>query len=688
MGPDIDGAAGNTRESVQQVTVRALAHDTTLFTVTREFEPIVPGKGMALDCAEIAITDGSVITSFAVRTQSDWRQGHLRTYEAAPFEKGAEQRPWASLHWAGGASLPCLEVPAYSATRPLLVRYEIWARAQLTEHHARWIYCDHPDTDDARSSAEFSIYSLSPELTVRRDTDLDSAPCVVVERSLPSPTRLTARYGRYYLGNVWWWRIESAWPVSLAAAQSMQRGPVVFVLDTSRSQLTNNGFTLQLQVVKALVKQLQRAGVEIVLVNRFAQRVFGHFVPAADLDPKALDALANQPLGNGSFLDRGVELAAQVLLNQGKPGRIIVMSDGELRSRFDIAATSYRLRHAPRGTVVHLLQPVAGEADDVESIDPNSEHDSPFMERGANQLSAMFHGTIYTVTIGAKPNGPPTTSLERLLAAALLGDAIKPEAWQHITLRDSTRPGQHEWPTRAGWPYGKPEGYSKSSSGTYYPSYLETLTSPDSEESTASKNVVTAGGRQVWSGFSREPPPAKLILSGQAMGRAIQMDLSADPAFEAQLPRLANSQPEVIRCLSLPHHNRYALAAGFLAPTFEFWVSGTNDSQEVGEITSGSGDDWCESNAMGGWGTAPQVANNPFPNVAALVKPCGLVDNAQGPFKVTIETRKFEILDAIASGPDPTRRACLEEAIWSLPLPIGFHQGLPATYTLGFAAVE
>jgi hypothetical protein len=681
---DLALAIDNTLEVNHQVVVRPIGEDTALFTVTREFVPKVPTQPIELVSEPVSIPNGAVVTSFEVQTDGTWRDGHLRHYAAAPAEKGAKNRPFASLAWQTTASAAGIEVPAYVAKMPLRVRYQIWARAQLTDRGLRWQYCEHSDGELAKAGTQFSLDSLSPILQVHRDTNPDSDHCVLIERPLPVPSRLTARYGRYYLGSVWWWRIESAWPLSLPASPDTQAKPVVFVLDTSRSQLQKQGLLAQLQIVKALLTPLRRSEIELILVNRFAMRVFGHFSPAADVDPKVIDALSNTPLGNGSFLDRGMALAVQALSTKATPGRIVVMGDGELRKAFNVAAAIGELRRAPKGTVVNLLEQHSGDANQVEAFDPNSLEESPFEESDVKRLAAVTGGSLHAATVGAQ-SAANQLALADLLATSLLGAFVKPESWERITLRDATRPGLRDWPSRI--PMTGAE-LDAAPSGNYYPSYLDRLTSTDRDSSVASNSAVLAGARQVWSGFSRTAPPTRLALVGQAAGRTVQIRLKPDPLLEAQLPRLANSEWDIVQCLSVPHHSRYALAAGFLAPDLEFWVPGAKEPDEEEGNSSGGFDTSCNADGMGGWGSGAAPLHGPFPEVAELLKPCGLVISALGKSRVTVETRSSEILDIATSGLDRAKKSCVEEALWGLDLPSDFNHGASATYVLPLAALK
>lgn len=148
-------------------------------------------------------------------------------------------------------------------------------------------------------------------------------------------------------------RIAIDAPPELAALP--ERARVVFVMDASVSQ-EDAKLEDQLAWAAAYLEWVPDASVEVVLFRRFAEPLFGRFVPATEFG----DALREVPPerllpGNGSHADRGIDLAAELLAG---PGRIVVTSDLLVRTGFDpeVAADV-----VPAQAVLHVLQRVPEE---------------------------------------------------------------------------------------------------------------------------------------------------------------------------------------------------------------------------------------------------------------------------------------------------------------------------------------
>ena len=90
-----------------------------------------------------------------------------------------------------------------------------------------------------------------------------------------------ARFGVYrFAPGIWWWRLEVTVPRRMAEVPSpTDAGPVVFVLDASRSQERRGGLAPQLAIVEAYLANAPGAEVELVMTSRTAAVVFGRFVP-------------------------------------------------------------------------------------------------------------------------------------------------------------------------------------------------------------------------------------------------------------------------------------------------------------------------------------------------------------------------------------------------------------------------
>lgn len=146
-----------------------------------------------------------------------------------------------------------------------------------------------------------------------------------------------------------------------------RRAQVVFALDTSYTQ-GEAGVAAQLDVVRAYLSHVPDAELEIVTYRRRAERVFGRFVPAADV----ADALAVArhrgafALGNGSALDEGARLAVAALADRKGPRRIVLVTDELVRSSLAPALALASLASLSAETVVHVVVPGLGEDDRVQ----------------------------------------------------------------------------------------------------------------------------------------------------------------------------------------------------------------------------------------------------------------------------------------------------------------------------------
>ncbi len=131
---------------------------------------------------------------------------------------------------------------------------------------------------------------------------------------------------------------------------------VVFVVDASRS---TDSVDAQLEVARAYMAHVPDATAEIVVFRRHAARITGDFHRADALwsevaTAKGADAFAE---GNGSHLERGLQLAARALRGRRGPKRIVLLTDGLLRSRFAKDDAARALRDAPPGTITHIVIP-------------------------------------------------------------------------------------------------------------------------------------------------------------------------------------------------------------------------------------------------------------------------------------------------------------------------------------------
>lgn len=183
----------------------------------------------------------------------------------------------------------------------------------------------------------------------------EAGSAVTISVEAPPIQTLKARLGRVVASEkVQFFRLE------VDAAPELRPLPahpqVVFVVDASRS-VTPTGLDDQLAVVRSFLHNAPAAQFEIVLYRRRAERLFGTFVAAGDLDAELKKvATGKLALGNGSALDEGVRVATDALRRR-KGTRMIVMStDALLRPSWTNAETQKRLGAAGARTS-HVVLP-------------------------------------------------------------------------------------------------------------------------------------------------------------------------------------------------------------------------------------------------------------------------------------------------------------------------------------------
>ena len=623
----------NTHETRHQVSFRLVAPDEAVFTVTRDFVARSPADPIGLE-RHYQLPNESVVTSFAIQTDGGWRKGRLGPArddagDGPRIHGGNPSRPWAWLEAESYRSFS-ISTASFRTAGKLQIRYTLWARGESAPGGRRWTYCGKSDSSGNDEPApEISLPASHPEL--RLHPNADDGDCFVVEKPEPDGKAATARFGVYpFAPGIWWWRLEVAVPKRIAEVPSpTDAAPIVFVLDASRSQERNGGLAPQLAIVEAYLANLPGAEVELVLASRTAARVFGRFVAAAAFKQSLPADLVERPLGNGSFLDRGAAAAAETLRQLATPGRIILMTDGVLRSRFDQRAAIAALRRAPDGTVVHLLYPSAGKM-------PAAINHLP--PEGLGALPAAFGGAAYTVTVTlvdgvARPVEPKT-----------LRPLIRPDALDSLSLVDPSKSSRPDWPD---W------------------SHQRTGDSVDQ---------VTVGETGIWSGISTIPPPNRLELTGWIWSRKLRLSIRRDAVFQRRLARLAVSEDMLMECQDGTRQRKDALAQGFAVPGLMFWTGGSGEREPYG--SSGIDYPGCWDAGLGGGSTGgrPPKPQDLVPEIAPLLDRCALSSDPAGTIRVEVETDQQEILDVMVEGGDEPVRRCMEEGLWTAHLPATFNQ--------------
>jgi hypothetical protein len=634
----------NTHETRQQVAFALVAPGEAIFTVTREFAARSPADPIGLE-RHFHLPDESVVTSFATDTGGAWRKGRLMPVrddgDKPRIRGGNPSEPWASLEADQYRSFT-ISTASFRTAGKLQIRYTLWARGERVPDGRRWTYCGDSDESsrDQEPAAELSLPARHPEL--RAHPDPDDGRCFVVEKPEPDGKAPAARFGVYpFAPGIWWWRLEVTVPRRIAEVPSpTEAAPTVFVLDASRSQERRGGLAPQLAIVEAYLTNAPGAELELVLTSRTAAPVFGRFVAASAFTGALPADLAARPLANGSFLDRGAALAAELLRQIGKPGRIILFTDGTVRSRFDRRATIAALRRAPGGTLVHLLYPSASK-----SIPGSVNHRAP---EGLGALAASFGGATYAVDVTL------AGGVVRPLEPKILRPLFRPDAVDSLNLVDASRSSRPDWPD---WSHQRADN---------------------------SVDRIAVGETGIWSGVSTIPPPDRLELTGWIWSKKLRMSIHRDPPFERRLARLALSEDTLMDCENGRRHRKDALAQGFAVPGLMFWAAGSGEREQYGY---GGIDPGClEGSSGGGSRGAPRVPQDLVPEIAPLLDRCAVSAAPAGTIRVEVETDGQEILDVTVEGGDQPVRDCLEEGLWADRLPPTFNEHYPSTtYRLRFA---
>ncbi len=204
--------------------------------------------------------------------------------------------------------------------------------------------------------------------------------------------------------------IELAIAPRLAAAPV--RPTVVFVLDGSKSQGAD-GVAAQLAIVRGYLAHQPDARVEVVVVRRAATRLFGALVPASTV-PAALAARAAAlTVGNGSHLERGLALAADILAAAPGPRRLVAFTDDRLRPALTDDAMRAALARLPADAIAHVVVPHDGAAE-------------VWTDRDSHLVGVVAPWGGIVATVGAAGDPAPLVELVRPIALrdVAVGDEV------------------------------------------------------------------------------------------------------------------------------------------------------------------------------------------------------------------------------------------------------------------------
>jgi subtilisin-like proprotein convertase family protein len=406
----------------------------------------------------------------------------------------------------------------------------------------------------------------------------------------------------------------------------LPRAPaVVFAIDASHS-VEQAGIDAQLGLARAYLRHVPDARADVVLYRRRAERLVGRLVAPGELDAAIEQARAQGRLapGNGSALDAGMALATETLRGQRGPGRVVVTTDGRLRSAFENGLALTHVRALPAGTVVHVVIP---------SLDPEDKIAERRDDGHALAPIARAGGGVLIQLAGAV--GRPAEAL----AASVLG-LVRPIRIDHFAIQ------------------GLPAGAA--------------LDEADDDGHTDDA-LAEGSGRRFFVSLDKQGQQQvdQVALTGEIWAQPFRRVVRVSPGFSRVAAAFVFGED---RHGDLSREEMLALAffGRAVSPVTSYLAiePGVRPSR-IGIIGRGAG---TGSGVGGGFGYGRLGGRRTPPDLARLLAPAAqqcLRTHAKAGERVAlrVETTSHEVVDVvIASGPAAAAQ-CVAEAAWALKLP-------------------
>lgn len=344
----------------------------------------------------VMVPDAAVVTSLRADGEGVLLASDEATTRWSELLSPGDAEPTTSvmLEWTYVNRLQ-LRIFGFAPGATVSIEYDL--QLPPSAQDGRWVF-DYPtDSDEEGVVLAVPTFDLSRTPGATEDDEKVTFPRAPIDRT-------EAKWALFQLGSD-----RTMWRFELDAAEVLEAAPqrpnVVFVVDASHSQ-NPKGIAAQLELLAPYLANVPDAQVEVVLYRRFAERLFGRFVPVSDV-PRLLASTPADRLapGNGSNLELGARLAAEALTQVGSIGRIVLFTDEQLREGFSNEQTIAELAKAPRDTVVHV---VAREESSDNALEESWE------ESHALAPIAAAHGGVFFRLTG-RPGEPPDA------AATMLG---------------------------------------------------------------------------------------------------------------------------------------------------------------------------------------------------------------------------------------------------------------------------
>jgi hypothetical protein len=568
----------------------------------------------------LVIPDAAVVTSFKAGSEAallDADEASTRWSELiSPGE--AEPTTSAMLQWTYTGD-PELEVFGFAPGATLAIEYTL--QLPPVYDSGRWVI-DYPLDGSPGWPSIPPVFDVS-RIAGAGVEELEGAFRVTAPRG--TIDRTDTKWALYRLDEG-----RTMWRLELDAAQILEPAParpnVVFVIDASHTE-GPEGIEAQLQVLAPYLANVPDAQVEIVLYRRFAERLFGRFVPATDV-ARLLAATPKERLapGNGSNLELGAKLAVEALSTAPGLGRVVLLTDGELREGFSNELASGELAKAPRETVVHV---VLRNGNNGHLLEESRDDDHPLAP-----IAAATGGVFFR--LDGIPEDP------KQAAETMLG-LVRP-----IRI----------------------DGFQIEASGLE----SDRLDVPD---------TLIEGATLRYAAIAPHPP-AQVTLTGKIWGREYRKVVPVDPDLTLWMPGLAIGLNEIESQLTDDEVRAAAWSIGAVSRVTTYLSAKPQAGPSLlGQWTGGTGGygiSGCDcrgvsthSTGCSGYGVAGPppdyeglIRELLAPGVAACVRAHG-ADEKIG--SVTLEATWDEIVDVKIGGMSPALDACVTEVVWAARLP-------------------
>lgn len=329
----------------------------------------------------INLPAGAAVDGLRVRSRGAWHAGILMKADDASARYGEltdtdreasdgeplATRPPVLLEWEGTGSV---SVSAFPVAVGESVTFEYMLLAPTCWGNGRQ-YLQYP-TDNARKGFVAPLLAVTTgsfggKVTLHRPTApaIEGMVCgdgvvsngdahTTIEIEAPAIEQAAARYGLFKTESG---RFVARLDIDAAAILEPlpKRARVVFVLDGSWST-EDDRLSEQLALVRGYLNHVPDAHFEVVVFRRYAERLFGQFESAELFDQLVLSVPArDRVLGNGSNLEQGVALAANLLSGASGPARVVVFTDERTRKAYSNDLAIAAASSLPRQAVLHVV---------------------------------------------------------------------------------------------------------------------------------------------------------------------------------------------------------------------------------------------------------------------------------------------------------------------------------------------